>query len=94
MNIKRLTLLAASGLIAIAGVLSFQSSQKEVYFPRSETYFTVEQQLADGYQEFMNTVRNNRKTGTISVAEVQAARKQANRMVKNNKSLNLIWLRI
>ncbi|MEQ8625582.1 MAG: T9SS type A sorting domain-containing protein [Vicingaceae bacterium] len=91
MNIKRLTLLAASGLIAIAGVLSFQTSQKEVYFPRSETYFTVEQQLADGYQEYMKTIRNNRTTGFISAAEVQAARTKASKMAKNNKSLNINW---
>ena len=91
MNIKRLTLLATSGLIAIAGVLSFQSTQKEVYFPRTNTLFSAEDQLAGGYQEYMSTIRNNRETGFISAAEVQLARKKVSKMSKNNKALNIEW---
>ena len=91
MNIKRFTLLATSSLIVMAGVLSFQLSKEEVYFPRTETLFNQEQELAGGYLEFMNSIRNNRETGFISTAEVNAARKQADRLAKRSKALDLTW---
>ena len=91
MNIKRFALLSSASLVIFAAVFSFQKVEKESYFPRSQTFFTKNQQLAAGYQDYIASIKSNRETGFISTAEVQAARKQVDKIEKRNKSLNLTW---
>ena len=91
MNIKKITLLAAACLSAVAGIFLLNSSPKEQYFPRAETAFRAQEQIASGYLEYMESIRNNRATGTISTSEVNAALKQASKLKSGNKALNLTW---
>ena len=91
MNIRKITLLAASCLSAVAGVFLLNSSPQEQYFPRQSTAFQMEEKIHSGYLEYMNSIRNNRETGGISTAEVSAAMKQASKLRSGNKALNLIW---
>ena len=91
MNIRKITLLAASCLSAVAGVFLLNSSPQDQYFPRQSTAFQMEEKIHSGYLEYMNSIRNNRETGGISTAEVSAAMKQASKLRSGNKALNLIW---
>jgi len=91
MNIRKLTLLTATCLTAAAGVFLLDSSPKEQYFPRESNAFQSKDQIHSGYLEYMNSIRNNRETGTISTAEVSAAKKQADKLKRGNKALNLTW---
>ncbi len=91
MNFKKITLLTASCLSAVAGVFLLNSSPKEQYFPRAENSFQSQEEIHSGYVEYMKSIRNNRETGTISSAEVNAAMKQASKLRSGNKALNLTW---
>ena len=91
MNIRKITLLAASCLSAVAGVFLLNSSSQEQYFPRESTAFQTQDEIHSGYVEYMASIRNNRESGTISSAEVSAAMKQASKMRSGNKALNLTW---
>ena len=91
MNFKKITLLTASCLSAVAGVFLLNSSPKEQYFPRAENLFQSQEEIHSGYLEYMKSIRSNRETGTVSAAEVNAAMKQASKLRNGNKALNLTW---
>ena len=91
MNIKKITLLAVTCLSAVAGVFLLSSSSEEHYFPRAENSFQTQNEIHSGYLEYINSIRSNRETGTVSAAEVNAATKQASRLRSGNKALGLTW---
>ena len=91
MNIKRISLFAAAGITALAGVFLANNPEKEHYFPRSIESSLKSDQLHAGYVEYMKSIRNNRETGSISPADVQAANFQASKLQQGNKALNLNW---
>jgi photosystem II stability/assembly factor-like uncharacterized protein len=91
MNIKNITLLAASGLIAVASVFLLNDSTKEQYFSRESNSFEMQKQIHSGYLEYMKSIRDNRETGGVSTGEVASALKQASKMRKGNKALGLNW---
>lgn len=91
MNIRKITLLAASCLSAVTGVFLLNSSPQVQYFPRESSAFQIQSEIHSGYVEYMNAIRSNRETGTVSAAEVSAAMKQASKLRSGNKTLNLSW---
>jgi photosystem II stability/assembly factor-like uncharacterized protein len=91
MNIKNITLLAASGLIAVASVFLLNDSTKEQYFSRESNSFEMQKQIHSGYLDYMKSIRDNRETGGVSTGEVASAFKQASKMRKGNKALGLNW---
>lgn len=91
MNIKRITLLAVAGIMAATGVFLTKGSDKEHYFPRSNESENTQARSQKGYLEYMNSIRNNRQTGTVSYNEVQTALKQASKLGNADKALNINW---
>lgn len=91
MNIKRFTLLTTSSLLLVVGALFINQPVKEKYFPRENTYFKQQQALADGYLEYMKSIKADPETGTISYADVHAAYKVADKLPKGSKTLDLNW---
>ena len=78
-------------LTAFSALFLLKDTTKEKYFPRTQTYFTQQTQLSNGYAEHMNMIRANRETGFVSAAEVQDAITHASKMRKSNKTLNISW---
>ncbi len=91
MKIKRFTLLTASVLFLAAGLFTLNQPAKEKYFPRENTTFQQNQAIADGYKEYMKSIRNNRTTGSISYAEVSRAMQVADKLPNGSKTLDLNW---
>ena len=91
MNIKRFTLLTASCLILAAGYFSTNQPAKENYFPRESSLFQQRQALADGYLEYMKSIRNNPETGEILYQDISKANRLADKLPNGSKTLDLAW---
>lgn len=91
MNIKKITLLTAACLSAVAGVFLLNDSAKEQYFPRASNSFQQQNESYVGYVEYMKSIRNNRETGSIATGEINDALKQVAKMRKGNKALDISW---
>lgn len=89
MKFKRFTLLTLS--ICLAGISVFVlSSQKEArYFPKStENPISTS---AQGYLDYIQSIKANQLTGDISPEDVWNAQKQASKLSKGKASIGINW---
>ena len=88
MIVKRFTLFALVSFVMGLSIFSLWSEDKPTYFPR-ETSFNASS-IADGYLEYMQTIKANQVTGEIDPRDVLRAREEVARM-KPSKSQNINW---
>lgn len=87
---KRGLLFSISGLM-LAGAFFWMSpaTDKDYYSPREAS---LKELSAQGYFEYINSLRRNPATGNVEAADIEAAKQQLARLNKNNGSaLNLQW---
>jgi hypothetical protein len=88
MNIKRFTLLTLSVVVLALGVSFLSTNNEAKYFPKESIKPPVN--TAQGYIEFIESIKANKLTGSISQLNVAKGIKQADKMEKG-KALNLSW---
>ena len=89
MKIKRFTLLSLATLAVVLSSFSWFGSKEAKYFPKRLEKSRVSS--AQGFIEFMQSIKADQQTGTVDPDLVMAARKQVDVLPKGKSSLNLSW---
>ncbi len=89
MNIKRFTLLSLSAVILAGGVSLLQSNKEVKYFPRDTT--ALNDESAQGYLEYIQSIKANQNTGEVNPEDVFLGEKQADKLRKAKSSLGINW---
>ena len=94
MKIKILFVIVVLAAITVVGTMSFRS---KVYTPRTGSeidevlsYQRPGGKIAAGMSEYLNALRNNPNTGTVSEAEYMAA-VNASMKVSSKRAINTVW---
>lgn len=88
MIVKRFTLFALISFVLGVSFFSFWQEEKATYFPRKSAFEVTSS--AQGYLEYMKSIRSNRLTGAIDPNDILKARQDVERMVPS-KAQNINW---
>lgn len=89
MKIKRFTLLTAVAIVTVSASFLWSETKEAKYFPVD--LVQKKTSSAQGFLEYMESIKTNQLSGEIDPSLVFAARKQAISMPKGKASLNLNW---
>ncbi|MCR9154732.1 MAG: T9SS type A sorting domain-containing protein [Bacteroidetes bacterium] len=86
---KRGLLFSISGLMIAGALFWMRPATETTYYQAREA--SEDALSAQGYIEYINSLRRNPQTGKVEAADIEAAKQQLKRRSKNAASLNLSW---